>query len=67
MAHFVRMAMGSGAELSYHTLPVDDLGFMTIVECRRLSSELGEIVRMLSSLSRKLRNPMTDCGLAAKS
>jgi four helix bundle protein len=56
MARFVQIAMGSGTELSYHFLLSKDLGFVKSIEYESLTSELSEVVRMLSALSGKLRN-----------
>jgi four helix bundle protein len=55
MARFIQIAMGSEAELSYHLLLAKDLGFLRTTDHSKLSSELSEIMRMLSSLSQKLR------------
>ncbi len=54
MRRFVQIAMGSGAELSYHLLLARDLGFMQKASFDRLRSDLSEVIRMLSSLSQKL-------------
>jgi four helix bundle protein len=56
MARFVQISMGSGAELSYHFLLARDLGLVKSAEYESLSSDLSEIMRMLSSLSGRLRN-----------
>ncbi len=56
MARFVQIAMGSGAELSYHFLLARDIGFMRAAEYDVLNADVGEIMRMLSSLSGKLKN-----------
>jgi len=56
MARFVQIAMGSGAELSYHLLLSRDLGLPKAADYARLDSQLGEVMRMLSSLLQKLRN-----------
>jgi four helix bundle protein len=58
MARFIQISMGSGAELSYHLLLARDLGFLKNAEYSRLNSDLGEIMRMLSSLSQRLRNAL---------
>jgi four helix bundle protein len=58
MARYVQIAMGSGAELSYHLLLSRDLALMTNTEYVRLDSDLSEVMRMLSSLSQKLRNAL---------
>src|ERR1700683_1454229 len=55
MARYVQIAMGSGAELSYHLLLSRNLGLLGSVEHAGLEAELGGIVRMLSGLSQKLR------------
>lgn len=56
MARFVQIAMGSGAELSYHFLLAKDLGLMQSAEYEALNADISEIMRMLSALSGKLRN-----------
>jgi four helix bundle protein len=56
MARFVQIAMGSGAELSYHFLLAHDLEYLQEAEYGQLDSELGELMRMLSAFSKKLRN-----------
>jgi four helix bundle protein len=58
MARYVQIAMGSGAELSYHLLLARDLGFLSSAEYARLEAELSGIVRMLSGLSQKLRSAL---------
>ena len=55
MAGFIQIAMGSGAELSYHLLLCRDLGILGAAEFSRLASDADEIMRMLSALSGKLR------------
>src|SRR5437667_4499003 len=55
MARFVQIAMGSGAELSYHLLLTRDLGLISKPSFMQLQSDLSEVMRMLSSLSQKLR------------
>jgi four helix bundle protein len=59
MARYVQIAMGSGAELSYHLLLSKDLGILKTTDYTRLDSELSEVMRMLSSLSQRLRNALT--------
>jgi four helix bundle protein len=56
MARFVQIAMGSGAELSYHLLLARDLGFMTNEEHVELNTSLERVMRMMSALSSKVRN-----------
>jgi four helix bundle protein len=58
MARFVQIAMGSGAELSYHRLLSRDLGLLKTAVYERLDSELTGVMRMSSSLSQKLRNAL---------
>jgi four helix bundle protein len=56
MARFVQIAMGSGAELSYHLLLAKDLGFVKGEEYAGLNSDLDRVMRMLSALSGKIRS-----------
>ncbi len=58
MARFVQIAMGFGAELSYHLLLGRDLGFLKNDDYSILNSGLTEVLRMLSALSGKLRNTL---------
>jgi four helix bundle protein len=58
MARFIQIAMGSGAELSYHLLLAKDLAFLKPADYTQLESELSAVMRMLSSLSQKLRSAM---------
>ena len=55
MGRFVQIAMGSGAELSYHLLLCRDLGILGTAQFSRLSSDLEEVMRMLSALSGRVR------------
>ena len=57
MGRFVQIAMGSGAELSYHLLLAKDLGFVNEEQHAELDASLGRVLRMLSALSAKVRNP----------
>jgi four helix bundle protein len=56
MARYVQIAMGSGAELSYHFLLAKDLGLLHGAEYETLSADVSEVNRMLSALLGKLRN-----------
>ena len=56
MARYVQIAMGSGAELSYHFLLAKDLGFMQSAEYEVMNTNVSDIMRILSALSRKLKN-----------
>src|ERR1700733_7203296 len=58
MARFVQIAMGSGAELSYPLLLSRDLGLLSATDYTTLDAELSEVMRMLSSLSQKLRTAL---------
>ena len=55
MGRFVQIAMGSGAELSYHLLLCRDLGILGTAEFSSRSSDLEEVMRMLSALSARVR------------
>jgi four helix bundle protein len=55
MARFVHIAMGSGAELSYHLRLARDLDLLSNAVSEHLRSDLNEVMRMLSSLSQKLK------------
>jgi four helix bundle protein len=55
MGRFLQIAMGSGAELSYHLLLARDLGFAAQSSYQCLDSDLSEVMRMMSSLSEKVR------------
>lgn len=56
MARFVQIAMGSGAELSYHLLLAKDLGLLAREDYVHLDRNLSEIMRMLSAFSSKPRS-----------
>lgn len=58
MARYIQIAMGSGAELSYHLLLARDLGFLRNAQYFVWDSALSEVMRMLSSLSQKIRNTL---------
>jgi four helix bundle protein len=47
--------MGSGAELSYHLRLARDLDLLSNASSEHLRSDLNEVMRMLSSLSQKLK------------
>jgi len=55
MARFVQIAMGSGAELSYHLRLAGDLDLLSKPSSDYLRADLSEVMRMLSALSQKLR------------
>ncbi len=56
MARFIQIAMGSGAELSYHLRLARDLGFLPRESFESLRSSLSDIMRMLSSFSLRVRS-----------
>ena len=56
-ARFVRIAMGSGAELSYELLVARDVNILGDADYVRLDGELCIVMRMLSSLLSKLPQP----------
>jgi four helix bundle protein len=56
MARFIQIAMGSGAELSYHLLLAHALGFLKNEDYANLGSATDRVMRMLSALSGKVRN-----------
>ena len=55
MGRFIQIAMGSGAELSYHLLLARDLGLLEAKPHAALDGELSEVMRMMSSLAQRLR------------
>ena len=57
MARYVQIAMGSGAELSYHLLLAKDLGFVKNDVHAEMNEQVERVMRMLSALSAKVRNP----------
>jgi len=67
MARFVQIAMGSGAELSYHLRLSRDLGLLSKAAFDSLRSNLSEVMRMLSSLSQRLKPRAEVVQLSAKS
>lgn len=60
MGRFIQIAMGSGAELSYHFLLARDLGLLEAKVYQCLDSDLGAVMRMMSSLSYKIRSHPAD-------
>ena len=58
MARFIQISMGSGSELAYHLLLARDLNFLKNAEYSGLNTDLEEVMRMLSSLSQKIRNAL---------
>jgi four helix bundle protein len=56
MARYVQIAMGSGAELSYHLLLARDLGLLGKEEYATLTLAVDRVMKMLSALSGKIRS-----------
>ena len=57
MGRFVQIAMGSGAELSYHLLLARDLALITNEGYVELDARLERVMRMLSALSARVKSP----------
>lgn len=55
LARFLQIAMGSASELEYHLLLARDLGFLNSSDYERLTSEVTEVKRMLTSFIQKLK------------
>ena len=66
MARFIQIAMGSGAELSYHLLLAKDLELLQQAQFERLASQADEVMRMLSALSGRLKSPRRSAVLELK-
>jgi four helix bundle protein len=60
MGRYIQIAMGSGAELSYHLLLARDLGLLEVDSYQCLDADLGTIMRMMSSLSNRVRSHPID-------
>ena len=54
-ARFLHIARGSASELDYHLLLAHDLHFLDDADYERLSTTLGELRRMLTVLTQKLK------------
>ena len=65
MGRFVRMAMGSAAELDHHLLPCKDLGFLSEVDHRQFLANLTEVRKMLSALLDSITNELETKARAA--
>jgi four helix bundle protein len=55
LERFLQIAMGSASELEHHLLLAHDLEMLKSLDYQRLSEEVVEVKRMLSSLINKLR------------
>jgi len=54
LGRFLQIALGSASELEYHMLLARDLELMKSVDYQRLSSEVIEVKKMLTSLIHKM-------------
>ena len=54
LARFLRIAMGSASELEYQLLLARDLSFLNGEDYGRLTSDVTEVKRMLTSLIQRL-------------
>jgi four helix bundle protein len=54
-ARFLTIAMGSASELEYHLLLSHDLSLLDDAEYMRLSTDIGEVKRMLTVFIQKLK------------
>ncbi|MFB3916910.1 MAG: four helix bundle protein [Terriglobales bacterium] len=66
MSRYVQIAMGSPAELSYHLLLSRDLKFLGGSQFETLNASTQEVLKMLSSLSARLKDNANDGKLSAK-
>ena len=55
LARFLQMGLGSASELQYHLLLARDLSFLNPHDSKRLTGEVIEIKRMLTSFIENLR------------
>lgn len=55
LARFLQVAFGSASELEYHLLLAHDLGLLNGSDYDKLTSEVTEVKRMLTSFILKLR------------
>lgn len=55
LARFLQIAMGSASELDYHLQLARDLNLLNSSDYAQLTSEVGEVKRMLTSFVQKLK------------
>jgi four helix bundle protein len=55
LARFLQIAMGSASELEYHLLLAYDLQILSEADHKRLTRQVIEVKRMLTSFIRKLK------------
>ena len=54
-ARFLYISFGSASELEYHILLAHDLGMLNEIDCGKLTGNVIEIKKMLSSLIKKVK------------
>lgn len=59
-ARFLQIASGSSSEVEYHLLLARDLGLLEVETHSQLSEKVQEIKRMLSTLTKKVRENKTN-------
>ena len=55
LARFLQIAMGSASELEYHFILARDINLLGTADYERLTSEVTEIKRMLTSFIKRLK------------
>ena len=55
MARFLQIAAGSASELEYHLLLANELDMLNTADHERLTREVTEVKRMLTSFIKKLK------------
>ncbi|MCF7688658.1 MAG: four helix bundle protein [Cephaloticoccus sp.] len=55
LKRFLDIAHGSASEVEYFLILTKELGYMPMIEAEALSTEIGQIKRMLGAFSRKLK------------
>ena len=55
LARFLRIAAGSASELEYHLLLANQLDMLNAPDHKRLTKEVSEVKRMLTSFIKKLK------------
>jgi four helix bundle protein len=56
LARFLQIALGSASELEYHLLLAQDLAFVKPTDYERLTGEVTELKRMLTSFVKNLKS-----------
>jgi len=55
LGRFIQIAMGSASEVEFHLLLARDLGLLDAADSERLSGQVIEVKRMLTSFWQKLK------------